>query len=668
MNIVSRLHDTFLTEAQASPMLISDLASMEKYISESYSGRSLIELLQNSDDAGSDSFLIKKLSDKCFLVANDGRAFDEADLTALCRSGASTKKRKGNTIGFRGIGFKSVVNFAKTVYLFSGDIKAVFSKQLASEELKDIENVPLIRIPYCFSQTPYDNLIQEYSEKYNTFLVFESYSNELENEVNAFDFSCMIFLQNVHNITFEINGTTDILCTNMTDIGNDYRIVKCINKSESVRWLVYSSMKYKPCCVAFKLDDTQYKIIPASKNESIIHSFMPTNDSISFPIKINGDFSTDPSRTKVIVDSETDEAVNNIITILSSITIGLINAGSDPYGIIKILSMGEIDSLSALKGKTVSDRIVEGTYNTILSNITLNGTKTYIQENGISDSDFELAIDTMKCNGVGEKEEENVPALISLYQKLGIKTIPTIDWLHIAQDHILSQSSRIQIIADIIHDSRFGISEDIINPFRTAILFDYENGIKPLSQQDATDVLNELFQGSLVERVGSLSDLEWFAKQFGIVLHSEQKEKKTINTPNAVKCTNKEIKKWRSVEENFVSFITSFPDVKSALDVAKKNLGYDVDVIMNDNSHQYYEIKSVSYMGESFSMTNNEFSSAIQYKDRFNLAIVEQTDDSFDVCIINDPANALNMTKRVTRWEWFCNSYSGEKYSSLIEY
>ena len=65
MNIVSRLHDTFLTEAQASPMLISDLASMEKYISESYSGRSLIELLQNSDDAGSDSFLIKKLSDKC---------------------------------------------------------------------------------------------------------------------------------------------------------------------------------------------------------------------------------------------------------------------------------------------------------------------------------------------------------------------------------------------------------------------------------------------------------------------------------------------------------------------------------------------------------------------------------------------------------------------------
>ena len=49
--IVREIRDNFISEAINSPTLISDLASMEKYISESYDGRSLIELLQNADDA-----------------------------------------------------------------------------------------------------------------------------------------------------------------------------------------------------------------------------------------------------------------------------------------------------------------------------------------------------------------------------------------------------------------------------------------------------------------------------------------------------------------------------------------------------------------------------------------------------------------------------------------
>ena len=47
-----------MKEAINSPLLLSDLANMEKYISESYQGRSLIELLQNADDALATKFLI----------------------------------------------------------------------------------------------------------------------------------------------------------------------------------------------------------------------------------------------------------------------------------------------------------------------------------------------------------------------------------------------------------------------------------------------------------------------------------------------------------------------------------------------------------------------------------------------------------------------------------
>lgn len=66
--VIDNIHELFIEEARKSPLLFNDLASMENYISESYSGRSLIELLQNADDAQSEKLLVKKQSDFVFIV------------------------------------------------------------------------------------------------------------------------------------------------------------------------------------------------------------------------------------------------------------------------------------------------------------------------------------------------------------------------------------------------------------------------------------------------------------------------------------------------------------------------------------------------------------------------------------------------------------------------
>src|SRR5665647_353617 len=142
--VIELIHKQFLDEASNSPILISDLANLEKYIAESYSGRSFIELLQNSDDAGAKRFYFSVIDDTHTIIANDGREFTEDDIISLCRSGASTKKRKGNSIGFRGIGFKSVVNYANEVHLISGSTALSFSRKLTSELLPAALNVPLI--------------------------------------------------------------------------------------------------------------------------------------------------------------------------------------------------------------------------------------------------------------------------------------------------------------------------------------------------------------------------------------------------------------------------------------------------------------------------------------------------------------------------------------------
>ena len=93
-------------------------------------------------------------------------------------------------------------------------------------------------------------------------------------------------------------------------------------------------------------------------------------------------------------------------------------------------------------------------------------------------------------------------------------------------------------------------------------------------------------------------------------------------------------------------------------DVSKSNLGYDLEVQWKDKI-SYVEIKSVKNLGDSFTMTNNEYSTAVEFGDQYELAIVEQFDSSLKICLIQNPKRKLSLFNEFTRWEWVCNEYSG---------
>ncbi len=668
MNIVEKLHKEFLAEASSSSILLNDLAAMEKYIAESYMGRSLIELLQNADDANATKFYIKKLKNNTYLVANNGREFTEKDLYALCRSGASTKKRKSGTIGFRGIGFKSVVNYAKTVHLISGDIKATFSRDKTRKEIPDIEMVPLIRIPHIFCGENFDKEIQKIFENgYTTIFIFETENDSLENEIQGFNISCMIFLRNLSEIMYY--GESERLWkTSREKVSNISKVITCFDGTEKISWLVFSSEENKPCDIAFCYDGN--KVVPASK-EAVVHSFMPTNNGLSIPVKINGDFSTDPSRTKITIDNETMDAVKKCGIFLSEIATNIINSGKDELNIIKIISMGKIDPLSNIRGKSISDYFVECVQERIKKyfQVIANGKNIYYQQEGMTDNDFDEIINRIGAIGIGQEQGRKILGLIDLLKIIGINPIPTEKILDAMETLNCEKPTRIQVLADVVQNSRLGINQDIKEKVRKAKLIEYDKGVKSIEKQCKDDIVEESFQGAVVEKLGTFSGLEWFAKQMNIPLQKGNSSKKgntEIESRNMV-FTNHIIKKWRSVEENFLQFVQNLPNVENAIDVASKNIGYDIEVTLKNGEHEYYEIKSVNRMGESFSMTNNEFSSAIQYKNKYKLAVVQQSKSEFEVCIITDPANSLILNKRVTRWEWCCNDYSGEVFQARIE-
>lgn len=676
-DIINRIKSLFLSEAQNSPLLFNDLANMEKYISESYSGRSLIELLQNADDAGANRFYIV-LSHNVYIVANDGRPFTSEDMLALCRSGASTKTRKSNTIGFRGIGFKAVVNYADIVHLASGDIEATFSRQLTRQCVDNSKAVPLIRIPHAFAGNQFRNVINAlHDEGFSTVFIFEARNNALENELKEFDSSCMLFLQSVNEVVFNA-GIEKIYSISRKKQLQNFLKVTAKDDRTSQDWLVsIPTGADEKCSIACKLENKE--IVAANVDEAVVHSFMPTHNALSIPIKINGDFSTDPSRTRVVIDQDSDVAAKNCARVVSNIVTNSLQAQQDFFGIFSILKKAKLDPLSQIRGKDINDIFIEYIARFIREFIDsmAGGKDIFLQPVGITDKDFTDIIDDIGAYGIGNRLQEKIPDLLEGLKAFGFKELPTEKSLRAMRNLECSASTRAAVLTDVINKTRFIINSDLKDDIVNAKLIEFESGVKPLADICGTDLVEANFEGAVSQKLSSSADYTAFAKKVGLQQNQLAMNNRLVAEANehtiasvaaeksqTVFTKRHVIQKWRSVEKNVAAVLELLNDVDYVEDVSKQNLGYDLEAILKDGSSRYYEVKSVSSLGDLISITNNEYSTAVHFKDSYYLAVACQNNKTIEVCFVKDPIHTLTLSKRVTRWEWICDEYQGEVISS----
>ena len=86
----------------------------------------LSELLQNADDAGASATSVA-VDNQQFLFTHNGEDFSEEHFASLCRFGYSNK-RALHTIGFRGIGFKSLFSLGDSVELLTQTLSVAFER------------------------------------------------------------------------------------------------------------------------------------------------------------------------------------------------------------------------------------------------------------------------------------------------------------------------------------------------------------------------------------------------------------------------------------------------------------------------------------------------------------------------------------------------------------
>ena len=665
MPTIQQLANSFIQEAITSPVLMNDLATMEMYIAESYTGRSLIELLQNADDADAARFLVQSIDDSTFIAANNGREFTPEDLQALCRSGASTKQRKSNTIGFRGIGFKAVVNYSENVHVISGGYSFTFSRDKSSRLLPQNIKVPLIRIPHEYNEIRYNSYVDELiNQGYRTIFIFETINNKLMQEIKEFSADCALFLNNISEIVFYTDDSTKTIKSQKTknSYGTLCRLDMCDNKSE---WLVMKAMKGKSS-IAFKWSDD--RIIPCERDEAVVHSFLPTQENLSIPLKVNGDFSTEPSRARVACDDETAAAVSSCAELIASLFDMVLHNGKDEIGIINILGHLKYDPISELRGIRVNDLVNEEFIKVIKASLSAfslskNKKNIFIQPTWLNDDDIDSISADSDMIILGSDEERAMPGIKQLLARAGIKEYTIVSALKESKKVTLTPKTRINLINTIANDI-YGFSNERVSLLKQAKLFDADNDVISIAECNPDTVFSNEFAERILGTTEDTSKISYLLKKIGLsekqlnsFMPTEKPEPQVVSSTQSFE--KKVIKKWRSVEKNVAALLKMSSDVLDVEDVSEKNLGYDIKVKNKDGTEYYYEVKSVNYLGDTISITNNEYSTADDYGNCYFLAIAQQSEKEMKVCFICNPLKKLNLSKRVVRWEWIANSYEG---------
>lgn len=676
-NTVKRISDDFIREARQSPQLLSDMAKMEYYMAESYSGRVFIELLQNADDAKATKIFVYQ-SDGNLYFANNGKPFDDQDLNAISRSGSSGKER-GKTIGYRGVGFKSVSSISDEIVIYSNSTYFTFSKCLCSKILNtEHENVPTIRIPILLEDTPQtikENVDKLCQRGFTTVFVFKNAKLDLFlEEVNTIDTGYFLFLNHVSecNIDISLKNKTTYFIERYDQNQNNHVIIA--TKNSKKEWMV---VKENDVSVAFLIEEGI--IVPCSESDAVYHCYLPTLDRAIFPCKINADFSTDPSRKHLTIDDKTKSALVQVSNIFINILIMAIqNANTGKYK----------NLFSLFLNKTTLSKVnifLDEELGSVIANkkwLSLNsGKKVSPTEYKLFPYVFELENSAQIRKIPSEISMESLPSAV--YERIDKvdEFISQFSRKEFSLDEIvaalsssdfvdkLNLEAHTQLITNVVRETKI---KSRLNPeYNTTIdkiliKTDAQENIPIKELISSKRSIHKEMKKELTERLGN-SEIQWLQDQIGIKALSPnvpQEELGTIGQKSII-LEKKEsimphISKWRDAESKCIEIEKILGN--ESIDVSVKNVGYDILSTTPDGTKRYIEVKSVK-KDFAFSLTNNEYTAAHEYGENYYVCLLCENENVLEVRYIKNPLVNAKFEKRIRQWEWTCLEFNATNQS-----
>ena len=701
-SLIKRISDSFLEEAKNSPQLLEDMAAMEKYLSESYSNRIFIELLQNADDCGSTKILFTQ-DGKDLIFANNGRPFNEKDIIAICRSGASSKVR-GESIGFRGVGFKSTTYLSNEIVILSNNVSFSFSKTFCAKALnKELDKVPTARIPFLVEYSPSAYVKKLQKDGFTTVFVFKNAKlDEFTTEFDEINDGYFLFLRNIESCLVNIDKI-NYECK-LSRIPHKYgELIQNLKTKKT--WL---NISQDNITLSFLYENGAIQECP--KSEALYHCYLPTYDSTPYPFKINCDFSTDPSRKHITQDSLSNKALISVAKLLV-IVLSKALSGNDNAIFKNFISLLKTPSSFTTMNLDLQKKIDEEISNSLILTLSSGDSipiaeykllpdwleeseKQYIREHSDYVKKYSLPVDMFR-------QIVNLESFISDFSS---ETYSIADWIEIMQESdfigSLTNETYSVIFSNILEKTKIekSINGKVFDS--KLILIKTPKGINTIEElsNDKTLKIDKDLMSNISDRVSD-KILEDFCEdnkiipsqisvsiaqettQKGMDIENDEEEEDiddnnedNLDDANDSSTSTTSIKpvmqkqsfkpklyKWKTAESQCVE-IEEY-NGNDAINVSEQNLGYDIESTTPNGEKRYIEVKTLAEGMTSFSLTNNEYSSASNLGEQYYLCLICISEKLSKIIYIKDPVHSLKLTKRVRAWEWFCDEFKGDVFT-----
>lgn len=311
----------------------------QELVRQQYTGRYPFELLQNANDASGDETTHGHtarfvLTDSALLVADMGGGFAPEQIRAICGLGRSSKDPR-KSIGYKGLGFKSVGEITDDPQIFSATLGFRFNDTLARREVARLagelhrdQRLPVYALP--FPITPSDvgsdgiEIERLLNREYRTVFRLPLRRGVERVQVAAhleatLSPRLLLFLDATEQL--ELSGTdADFVATAVRQGHDGYTEMLLEAGGATEHWLVFERRIDIPSrdlvaplgdawreveevrtAVAVPLDEAG---LPTRMEPQPVHVYFPTQEASGFGLLLQADFSLELDRRRIATTPE----------------------------------------------------------------------------------------------------------------------------------------------------------------------------------------------------------------------------------------------------------------------------------------------------------------------------------------------------------------------------
>ena len=254
-------------------------------------------------------------------ISNKGATFNKDSIERLSQGNVSGKGLQ--YIGNKGIGFRSILNWAKEVKIYSGNYSVGFSKKFANDQLEslkskfqnirdEIETIPQITFPILWAPYWVENKLEPQYDTTIEIIIDPATQNDdwnVQNQIKEFDFNVLLFLQNITKISIKTDSEFYGLKRESTkENGFDkFQLKKIDYKKQGLilKQQAFYTFKRDDESILHKEENALLKIsvaIPCDFNhlESNLYTFFPIkNEKSPVPALLHATFLLEQNRSTI---------------------------------------------------------------------------------------------------------------------------------------------------------------------------------------------------------------------------------------------------------------------------------------------------------------------------------------------------------------------------------